>query len=244
MGEGRFARSSERRLAEVESYMDEFSGIRAPTRRKRDGGREGLPRAILAVALLLLLGVAPRLVGSAAASEHAAPAAPAAAPAAPAEPPPPPRPPPSAAERPPPPKLDAIAAPAPNPRLHWLVDATTGRALGGFDPVAYFLNGRPTLGDPALQLDWGGVTWLFQDQGTLDAFRDAPTVYAPLFGGYCAFAISQGRPAEGSPLHFVVHRNRLLFFADAASRTAFLLEPDRLLAEAEKRWPKILAELP
>jgi len=189
---------------------------------------------MLALALIVACGDRPR------ASDHAAPPAPVAEPAPAAAPPPPPSP-----ERPPPPKLNGpIAAPAPRARTIWLADATTGRALGGYDPVGYFLEGRPTLGDPDRQWDWQGVAWLFRDEGTLAAFRDAPEVYAPLFGGRCAFAVSQGRPAEGSPQYFLVHHGKLLLFADAPARAAFLLDPDRLLAEAERRWPAMRADLP
>lgn len=216
--------------------MEEFSGIRATRRPKRGDVRR------LAGFVLFMLAVA---TGgrSVPAADHGAPAehgAPAATPA-----PVPPPPPPSNAHRPPPPVLDGPPAAAePRPRPRWLADPTTGRALGGYDPVAYFLNGRPTPGDPDHQIDWGGVTWLFQDEGTEAAFRDAPETYAPLFAGRCAFAVSQGRPAEGSPRYFVVFRGRLLLFADATARAAFLLAPDRVLAEAERRWPALLADLP
>lgn len=219
--------------------MHEFSGNRAETRPK-PGERPRLGRFVAGVALALLAG-SPGL-----AADHGAPAADHAAPppasAVPESPPPPP---PPAAVRPPPPKLDGpIAAAMPRPRLTWIIDPVTGRAFGGYDPVAYFLEGRPTMGDPDLQFDWQGATWLFQDEGTLAAFRDAPEVYAPRFGGRCAFAASQGRAVEGSPQLFLIHRGRLLFFADPTAKAAFLLDPDRLLAEAERRWPKILADLP
>lgn len=217
--------------------MDEFSGIRASSRPKRDE-----TTGIAATVLGLALALAP----IAEASEHAAPADHAAPPpAATAPAPPPAEPPPSVAQRPPPPTLNApVAAAAPRPRLRWLADPTTARALGGYDPVAYFLNDRPTLGDPDRQIDWEGTTWLFQDEGTAAAFRASPEVYAPLFAGRCAFSVSQGRAAEGSPLVHLVWHGRLLLFADTTARAAFLLAPDRLLAEAERRWPALLADLP
>lgn len=219
--------------------MEEFSGIRAVRRPKRDDGRRRAGPGIFALALALAVPASETPV---AAADHGAPAehaAPQPAPPQPAPTPPPP------AHRPPPPVLNGPPAAAePHPRPRWLADPTTGRALGGYDPVAYFLNGRPTLGDPDHQLDWGGVTWFFRDEGTEAAFRDAPEIYAPLFAGRCAFAVSQGRPAEGSPHYFVVFRGRLLLFADATARAAFLLAPDRLLAEAERRWPALLADLP
>lgn len=217
--------------------MDEFSGIRAKTGPKRETCRGSRAAVVLTLAGALL---APLPAAASGGGGHDAPP-----PAAEAPPPPPPPPPPPKRTPEPPPKLDGpIAAPAPRARMVWLTDRFTGRAIGGFDPVAYRLDGTPHLGDPDHQLDWSGATWLFVDEGTLAAFRDAPLAYAPAFGGHCAFGVASGRPAEGSPIHFVVHRDRLLLFADAAARTAFLLDPDRLLDEADRRWATMVGELP
>ena len=118
-----------------------------------------------------------------------------------------------------------IAAPEPKPRLRWLADQTTGTALGGYDPVAYFLSGSARLGSPEHQVDWQGTTWFFVDEGTMQAFRDAPEVYAPRFAGRCAFAVANGRPTEGSPRYWAIVDGKLLLFADAVSRAAFLQAP-------------------
>lgn len=224
--------------------MDQFSGIRAKTRLNRDTcapahlpTRPHAAAAVLAAGLVATLAAIPPVLAS------GAPAAPPPV-AAPAEPPPPPPPPP----RPPPPDVrppidGPIAAPAPKPRVPFLADRLSGVALGGYDPVLYFLEDRAVLGQARHQFDWGGTTWWFRNEGDLAAFRGAPEVYAPLFAGRCAFAVAAGRPAEGSPLHHLVWRGRLLLFADAVSRRAFLEAPDRLLAEAERRWPALAADL-
>jgi len=225
--------------------MDQSNGNRAKTRRFGEAAarfRHAVGPALrLRLALALLLGLAPGPV--LASGGHDAP--PAAPPPA-AEPPPPP--PPPEPRRPPPdvraPIDGAIATPMPKTRVRWLADPTTGTALGGYDPVLYFLEDRPVMGDQRHQYDWGGTTWMFKNEGDLAAFRAAPQVYAPLFAGRCAFGIAQGRPTEGSPLHHLVWRGRLLLFADATSRVAFLTDPDRLLAEAERRWPELAAGLP
>lgn len=215
--------------------MDEFSRIRAKTRRNR--GSLFLC-CLFSTILALDLPLSP---SASANSGHDAP--PAAASEKPPEPPPPPPTPPR--PRTPPPVLKGpIAAPAPKLRMIWVSDPNTGLAIGGYDPIAYFLEGRPRLGSRDFQLDWGGTTWQFANQGDRDAFRADPQVYAPLFGGRCAFAIANGHPAEGSPGHFLIWKNKLLLFADAVSRAAFLEAPDRLFAEAERRWPGLLADLP
>jgi hypothetical protein len=227
--------------------MHHFSGIRAETRRRtgsqwrsRGGALSPLFRGrlatVLVVAALLSGG---RAEASGGHDPAPAPAAPAAA-EPPPPPPPKPRPPP-----PPPPKLDGpIAAEAPKPRIEWLADPFTGFALGGYDPVAYWTEGRPVLGQAAFEFAWQGTTWRFANVGNLAAFRAAPEVYAPLFAGRCAFAVSQGRPTEGSPLFPAFVGGRLLLFADATARAAFMLAPDRLLSTAIGRWPELAADLP
>lgn len=217
--------------------MDEFSRIRANERRK--GGNPPLSRVFAPLFVGLVLLAPSWTLASDHGGGHDAPAAPA-APAPPPPPPPPPKRPPA-----PPPKLNGpVAAPEPRTRMTWVGDPFTGITLGGFDPIAYFLVGEPRRGTREHEFEWNGGVWQFESEADLLAFRDAPEVYAPLFGGRCAFAVANGRPTEGSPLHFVVHRGRLLLFADAVSRAAFLSAPDQLFAEAERRWPALLVELP
>lgn len=236
-----------------ESYMDHFSGIRAETRRgtgahrPRAGGvpcldlRRRAIRVLLAGLVATVAFAGDRAAASGGGGHDPAPA-PAPAPAAEPPPPPPPKPRPPP---PPPPKLDGpIAAEAPKPRIDWLADPYTGFALGGYDPVAYWTEGRPVLGRADFEYAWQNTTWRFANVGNLAAFRNAPETYAPLFAGRCAFAVSQGRPTEGSPLYPAIVGGRLLLFADATARAAFMLAPDRLLSTAIARWPEVSADLP
>jgi hypothetical protein len=126
---------------------------------------------------------------------------------------------------------------APPKRYHFVMDTFTGLALGGNDPVAFFVDGHPRLGSPDHELDWGGTTWQFLNEGNLDAFKQNPEIYAPRFGGRCAYALSQGLYVEGMPQFFVIHRDRLYLFANAGYRAAFLTNPDALADEAARQWP-------
>jgi YHS domain-containing protein len=125
----------------------------------------------------------------------------------------------------------------PPKRYHFVMDALTGLAMGGIDPVAFFVDGELREGIKDHELDWGGTTWHFVNDGNLSAFKLNPEVYAPRFGGRCAFGLSQGLLVEGQPQFFVIHRDRLYLFANAGYRAAFLSNPDALAAEAEREWP-------
>ena len=67
-----------------------------------------------------------------------------------------------------------------------------GTAIDGTDPVAYFTEGRPVAGDRGITHDWNGATWRFSSAENRDLFAASPEKYAPQYGGYCAWAVSQG----------------------------------------------------
>lgn len=125
-----------------------------------------------------------------------------------------------------------------------VVDDLTGFAIGGYDPLAYFVEGRPRPGDKNFQLDWHGATWLFNSEGNMAAFQESPQIYAPVFGGYCAYAVSQGFPAEGNPNHFAIIDKQLYLFASPANRIAFLEGGASILVRARQKWPDVSRDLP
>ena len=63
-------------------------------------------------------------------------------------------------------------------------DYSSGFAIGGYDPVAYFTRGRPVPGREGIEHSWGGTYWRFENTGNRDAFAKHPGVYAPQFAGY------------------------------------------------------------
>ena len=59
-----------------------------------------------------------------------------------------------------------------------------GRAIKGYDTVAYFTMGKPVMGDKKFSYQWNGATWLFLSEEHLNLFKNAPEKYAPQYGGY------------------------------------------------------------
>ena len=56
--------------------------------------------------------------------------------------------------------------------------------LQGHDPVAYFTQGKPVLGRPALRAEHDGVTYRFASDENLKLFTSSPAKYAPQYGGF------------------------------------------------------------
>src|SRR5262245_53675234 len=58
-----------------------------------------------------------------------------------------------------------------------------GVALKGYDPVAYFTQGKPILGTKDFQHEWQGAKWWFSTAANRDLFAADPGKYAPQYGG-------------------------------------------------------------
>lgn len=94
------------------------------------------------------------------------------------------------------------------------VNTSSGLALKGYDAVAYFEVGRPTVGDSQFTYDWSGATWQFASAKNRDLFAGSPESYAPQFGGFCSFAVSKGVTADISPAAWHIDNGSLYLFAD------------------------------
>jgi len=122
---------------------------------------------------------------------------------------------------------------------HYWTDTQTGLAIGGYDPLAYFVDGKPRLGSTEFEAEWAGVHWRFVNAGNRAAFLDAPEFYAPQFGGYSAYAVAQGRAVQGNPLIWAVQRQRLYLFYSPAHKHLWQSEPDEIAAAAATVWPRL-----
>ncbi len=74
-----------------------------------------------------------------------------------------------------------------------------GLAIHGYDVVAYFTQGQPTVGDAQYSVAHNDATYRFSSQAHLDTFKGNPEKYAPLYGGYCAYGVSVGAKFDGDP---------------------------------------------
>ena len=62
--------------------------------------------------------------------------------------------------------------------------SSDGVAIKGYDPVAYFAQGKPVKGSQDLEYVWMGTKWHFSSAEHRDLFIKDPGKYAPKYGGY------------------------------------------------------------
>jgi hypothetical protein len=120
-----------------------------------------------------------------------------------------------------------------------VVDRHTGLAIGGYDPVAFFTDGRSMAGRPEFELRHGGAVWRFRNVGNREAFAARPEVYMPQFGGYDPVGVARGVAVAGSPDLWLISGERLFLFYDHARLEKFSADPERVIATAERKWPDV-----
>ncbi len=121
------------------------------------------------------------------------------------------------------------------------VFAPGGVAISGYDPVAYFTEGKPVAGDVHHALMWRGATWYFASAETMEAFEMNPAAYAPQYGGYCAYAMSKGSIASTAPDAFTVKDGRLYLNFSTEVRAIWSEDITGNVARADAFWPAVLA---
>lgn len=120
------------------------------------------------------------------------------------------------------------------------INAPGGIALSGYDPVAYFTEGKPVMGLSSLALKWHGATWYFATPENLEAFEMNPMAYMPRYGGYCAYAVAKGSLAPGDPDAFTIHDGRLYLNYSPEIRAIWRQDIATYVAMADRNWPSVL----
>jgi YHS domain-containing protein len=114
-----------------------------------------------------------------------------------------------------------------------------GVAIDGADPVAYFDESRHVEGSSDYEVEWQGATWRFANADRRDRFQAEPEKYAPQFGGYCAWAVSQGYTAPIDPEAFSIVDGKLYLNYDEDIQAKWRKDQAALIAAAEKNWPAV-----
>lgn len=108
--------------------------------------------------------------------------------------------------------------------------------LDGVDVVAYRTIGMQAYGQPQYQSMHQGVSLRFTSAAHKAMFDADPQKYLPAYGGLCANAMVYGLPRRADPAYWRIVDGRLVLFEDRAARDAFVLDPARNLALADRYW--------
>ncbi len=115
-------------------------------------------------------------------------------------------------------------------------------AVSGYDPVAYFTDGKPVKGDARFTYSHAGAEWRFASAEHRDKFAAAPERYAPQYGGYCAWAVSEGYTASADPARWKIVNDKLYLNYDADVQKKWEMSIPDHIRKADGNWPTVLGK--
>jgi hypothetical protein len=112
-------------------------------------------------------------------------------------------------------------------------------ALKGYDPVAYFTDNRPMLGDPQFQYEWDGSLYRFASANHLALFKADPDRYLPQYKDWCAASVATGVKVYGNPEWWLVIDGKLYLFGKPIGPALMSKDPAAMKHAADQNWPKV-----
>ena len=119
---------------------------------------------------------------------------------------------------------------------------SSGVALKGYDPVAYFTEGKPVQGRPEFSASHEGAIYRFANAANREAFAAAPGKYAPRYGGYCAYGMASGYKAPIEPDAWTIVEGKLYLNYNQSVRSRWSSDIPGYVRKADANWPSVRAK--
>ena len=111
--------------------------------------------------------------------------------------------------------------------------------LKGYDPVAYFNQGKAVMGNPSITSTYNGATYLFASREDKAEFDKSPAKFEPQYGGYCAYSMSKGERHDIDPKAFHIYKGKLYVCQTPEQMKKFSANIDANVSKADQNWLKI-----
>jgi hypothetical protein len=112
-------------------------------------------------------------------------------------------------------------------------------ALDGYDPVAYFTDGRPVKGSQELTFAYDDAVYYFTSAEHRAMFAGDPDRYAPQYSGYCAIGLSMGKKVHADPEAWAISDGKLFVFHSKNGMPIFAQESAAIVKKADANWPTV-----
>jgi len=117
-------------------------------------------------------------------------------------------------------------------------------AIQGYDPVAYFKQGKAVKGKKEITTLHEGVVYYFSLSVNKEYFLKNPSKFEPQYGGWCAFAMGDSNEKVSvNPETFKVINGKLYLFYNAFFNNtlkSWNKEEAELMRKADGNWTKII----
>lgn len=122
--------------------------------------------------------------------------------------------------------------------------SSTGLAMQGYDPVAYFTEGAPTKGDWQITTTYDDATYRFASKEHKELFEADPQAYLPAYGGYCAFGAAMGFKFDGDPSYWRIVDDKLYLNLSQSIQQRWEGDIPGFITQADGNWTNIALEDP
>lgn len=134
----------------------------------------------------------------------------------------------------------AFAAPAHADKAPIYTGTFSSEAVQGHDPVAYFTEGKPVKGKSEFSTQYQGAEFKFASAENLAAFKADPEKYAPQYGGYCAWAVAEGKTAKGDADNWTIVDGKLYLNYNKKIQDRWEQDRANFIDMADTNWPEVL----
>jgi hypothetical protein len=117
-------------------------------------------------------------------------------------------------------------------------------AIRGFDVVSYFETGKAEKGTRDLSFEWDGVIWRFSKPGHRQLFIANPEAYAPRYGGWCAYGVSENYKARTNPVAWTIVDGKLYLNYNKRVKQLWMKDRHARITNADINWRDLSSQAP
>ncbi len=114
-----------------------------------------------------------------------------------------------------------------------------GKAIRGYDVVAFFANHQPVIGNDSINYQWNDANWLFASKENKALFIKNSEKYAPQYGGYWAYGTAGNHKAPTQIDTWTILNDKLYFNYNTKVKEYWNKKQDSLIERANFYWPTL-----
>ena len=117
----------------------------------------------------------------------------------------------------------------------------TRLSISGYDPVAYFTDGKPVPGSGEFEYVWHNARWRFVSAAHRDLFVKDPEHYAPQYDGYCATGVAWQQPHKDTvdPNAWAIVDGKLYLTHTPRGLLEWQENAAENIKRADQNWPTV-----
>ena len=116
----------------------------------------------------------------------------------------------------------------------------SNKAVGGYDTVAYFTEGKAVKGKSEFKSSYLDAEWYFSSAENKALFDGDPDKYRPQYAGHCAWAVAENQAkAPGDPKVWRIVDDKLYLNYNKEVQSRWSKDIPGFIQLADQYWPEV-----